>query len=511
MTIAMQDVQLALSHGSLQVDLWEIEPGQHWMIFSAYQHYGSLLGQLLSGERMPDGGDITGLPERVGVVSLAQQQALLDAELEQDETDYIDQIDYGHSVEYLIGECCRDSDQVEQLLEMLDLEHLRNSGFRQLSTGETRRLMLARALAVDPQLLVLDDPYVGLDVVHQEKLSALLSNLSEQMTLVLITARESHIPDCITHIAMFSETSATERAGNANVMTLSPGMTVAEFTSHPVLRQLEALSAERSDAVMALIRERQQLFQQAYQTQLTHALSQEQPQQGHAPLVAIRDGKVEYFDRLIFDQVNWQILPGQHWQIRGPNGCGKSTLLALILGDHPQCYANDMTVLGYRRGSGESIWDIKRRIGVVSSSLHMQYRVSCSALEVLLSGFYDSIGLYDQPSKTQVQQAREWLAILAMADEERTPFRALGYGQQRLLLIGRALIKQPALLILDEPYQGLDFVNRKLVYQVLNMIAEEQLSQLLYVSHHPEDSLPAIRNYVDFVPDGEGYAVVVSG
>ncbi|MGR2770032.1 ATP-binding cassette domain-containing protein [Photobacterium ganghwense] len=496
MSIAVTDLLLAVPHGRLQVDNWRIEPGQHWMIFSAYSRFGSLLGQLLSGERVPDSGSVTGIPQRVGVVSLASQQALLEEELAQEETDYIDQIDFGHTVEYLIADCCHSPEQLETLLTQLDLRHLRHSGFRQLSTGETRRLMLARALATEPELLVLDDPYDGLDAAHQAALSALLNTLSEQMTLVLISAREMHLPDCITHVAMFTEqtmnaqgSSKRAPASALSTVSLSEGMTVAEFSHHPVLRQLEALSTQRSDEVMALIRQRHQERQQVVTRD--------------EPLVELRNGKVEYFDRQIFEAVNWRIEPGQHWQIRGPNGCGKSTLLALILGDHPQCYANDMSVLGYRRGSGESIWDIKRRIGVVSSALHLQYRVSCSALEVLLSGFFDSIGLYDSPSKKQIQQAHDWLAILAMSDDAHTGFRELDYGQQRLLLIGRALIKQPALLILDEPYQGLDFVNRKLVYQVLNMIAREQLSQLLYVSHHDEDRLPAIRNYVDFIVKAE--------
>jgi molybdate transport system ATP-binding protein len=213
-------------------------------------------------------------------------------------------------------------------------------------------------------------------------------------------------------------------------------------------------------------------------------------------------------DAKIFSGVNWQIEQGQHWQVRGPNGCGKSTLLGLILGDHPQCYSNDVTVLGMKRGSGETIWDVKRHIGVVSSALHLQYRVNCTALEVLISGFYDSIGLYQQPSKKEILYAREWLQLLEMSQFEKVGFRNLDYGQQRLLLIGRALIKQPALLILDEPYQGLDFLNRKLVFRALNRIASANISQLLYVTHHQEDSLDAIHHFVDFVAQqGEGYRV----
>ncbi len=161
-----------------------------------------------------------------------------------------------------------------------------------------------------------------------------------------------------------------------------------------------------------------------------------------------------------------------------------------------------------KRGSGETIWDVKKHIGVVSSALHLQYRVNCSALEVLVSGFYDSIGLYQQPSKKEFLLAREWLQLLEMSELEKVGFRNLDYGQQRLLLIGRALIKQPALLILDEPYQGLDYLNRKLVFHALNRIASAGISQLLYVTHHEEDALDAIQHFVDFeAQERGGYCV----
>jgi molybdate transport system ATP-binding protein len=138
---------------------------------------------------------------------------------------------------------------------------------------------------------------------------------------------------------------------------------------------------------------------------------------------------------------------------------------------------------------------------MVSSALHLQYRVSCSALEVILSGFYDSIGLYQQPSKKEQLVAREWLQMLHMDGLANTSFKQLDYSQQRLLLIARALVKQPALLILDEPYQGLDYLGRRLVKNTLELIAREHLSQLLYVSHYEGDSLDSIKNALEFVFD----------
>lgn len=483
----------------LRIDDWTMDTGQHWGIFSTYSHTGSLLGRLLAGDLKLEQALIEGRPEKVGWVSLYLQQQLLEKELADDDTDFMDRVDYGSSVESLVSEMCTDPEQLESLLALTDLVHLRQRGFRQLSTGETRRVMLARALAIEPELLVLDEPYAGLDIRHQQQLSQLLQTLSKSIQLLIITSREDELPDCITHVAMFNvevtKTGVlnTKTDNDSNIIhRLSEPMTISEWNDHPVMAQLNALSQQRSQQVLELIK------QQRYKAKYSD------------PLMELKNGKVEYTDGLIFKEVNWRINNGEHWQVRGPNGCGKSTLLGLILGDHPQCYSNDITLFGKPRGSGETIWQVKEQIGIVSSALHLQYRVNCSAMEVLLSGFFDSIGLYQKPSKKQMDLAKDWLAILHMSQFERTSFKQLDYGQQRLLLIGRALIKQPVLLILDEPYQGLDFINRKLVMNTLNMIAQENLSQLLYVSHHSDDALPAIRNYVDFVGSSDmGYQVEI--
>lgn len=487
MTINIKD--LVLETEGVVIDEWTIEAKEHWGIFSTHSHAGSLLGRLLSGEIKASSGTIQGLPEHIGWVSLYQQQLLLEKELAEDETDFMDRLDYGSTVQSLVAECCSQASQVDALLELTDLTHLRERGFRQLSTGETRRVMLARALAIEPQLLILDEPFAGLDLSHQQALSQLLVMLSESVQLLIITSREDELPACISHVVMFN--AEVNKAGES-LHRLGEPMTLQQWQTHPVMEQLMSLSQQRSQEMMELIQRQQ--YQPKYEN----------------PLVELKNAKVEYTDGLIFEGVNWRINNGEHWQIRGPNGCGKSTLLGLILGDHPQCYSNDITLFGKPRGSGETIWQVKEQIGIVSSALHLQYRVNCSALDVLLSGFFDSIGLYQQPSKKQLDLAKDWLAILHMTQCEKTGFKQLDYGQQRLLLIGRALIKQPVLLILDEPYQGLDFINRKLVMNSLNMIAEQNLSQLLYVSHHLDDALPAIHHYVDFEGDAQcGYQVQI--
>ncbi|MGR5195640.1 molybdate ABC transporter ATP-binding protein ModF [Vibrio rotiferianus] len=458
---------------TLSIDNWHIEAGQSWGIFSSDGDIGSMLGDLLCGEITPESGELNVEGCQIAQVSLSEQQRLLELEIEKDDTDFLDYIDQGSSVYNLIVEVCQDETFAQSLIEELDLSHLTGSGFRVLSTGETRRVMLARALAAKPDLVLLDNPFTGLDVEHRASLATYLQTLSLSVQILITFSRESDMPDWLDQVALF------------NGGKLESTMDKQSWDQHPIITQINSQSEKQSEEMMALIRQHQHT---------THFEN---------PIFELKNGKVEYTDKTIFTDLNWRIDKNQHWQVKGPNGCGKSTLLGLIFGDHPQCYSNDIHIFGKKRGSGESIWEIKQHIGMVSSALHLQYRVNCSALEVILSGFYDSIGLYSQPTKNEINIAKDWLTILHMTQYQKTPFKQLEYGQQRLLLIARAIVKQPALLILDEPYQGLDYLGRMLVKNTLGLIAKEKLSQLLYVSHYQEDGIDSIQNYLEFKFDKE--------
>ncbi|UMM05871.1 molybdate ABC transporter ATP-binding protein ModF [Vibrio campbellii] len=468
MPIQFHQLTANANTSTLSINDWQIETGESWGIFSSEGDIGSMLGDLLCGEIKPESGELNIDGYRIAQVSLSEQQRLLELEIEKDDTDFLDRIDQGSSVYRLIYEACKDEVLTQALIEDLDLSHLAESGFRVLSTGETRRVMLARALAVKPDLVLLDNPFTGLDVAHRASLATYLQTLSQSVQMLVTFSRESDMPDWIERIALF------------NGGKLDSTMDRQSWDQHPIIAQIKAQSEKQSEEMMALIRQHQHS---------THFDN---------PIFELKNGKVEYTEKTIFTDLNWRIDKGQHWQVKGPNGCGKSTLLGLIFGDHPQCYSNDIHIFGKKRGSGETIWEIKQHIGMVSSALHLQYRVNCSALEVILSGFYDSIGLYSQPSKKEINIAKEWLTILHMAQHEKTSFKQLEYGQQRLLLIARAIVKQPTLLILDEPYQGLDYLGRVLVKNTLELIAKENLSQLLYVSHYQEDGLDSIQNYLEF-------------
>ena len=482
MKIQFEQLKAKTATFTLEIDRWVIQEQQSWGVFSTEGDVGSLLGDLLCGESFASSGNILKNPGHIAQVSFVEQQRLLEQEIAEDDTDFLDRIDTGSTVYDLIYQRSRDKELTLLLLQELDLHHLQESGFRVLSSGESRRVMLARALATQPDFLVLDEPYAGLDIAHRKSLADYLSKLSHSIQMMVVVSREEEIPEWIDKIALF------------DVGRLDSLMDKTTWETHPVVSQIKSQSQEQSEQMMELIQR--------------HRHSS----QFDDPIFELKNVQVAYTDKNIFSAVNWCVNKGEHWQVRGPNGCGKSTLLGLIFGDHPQCYSNNIQIFGRQRGTGETIWDIKKHIGMVSSALHLQYRVGCSALKVILSGFYDSIGLYQKPSKREQEIAKEWLEILHMTELGNTSFRKLEYGQQRLLLIARALVKQPTLLILDEPYQGLDYLGRRLIKNTLELIARENLSQLLYVSHYQEDSLESIRNFLDFTPDktNGGYKTVIS-
>ena len=207
---------------------------------------------------------------------------------------------------------------------------------------------------------------------------------------------------------------------------------------------------------------------------------------------------ISYGSKKVLNKFNWTVRNGENWKIVGPNGAGKSTILSLISGDNLQTYSNEVYLFGIRRGSGESIWDIKKNIGLVSSEFQLNYREPIQAIKVVLSGFFDTIGHYNPSSKKQRIEASKCLELLGINDLAKNIFNRLSFGQQRLILIARALVKSPSLLILDEPCQGLDFSNRNHILEIIDKIAITSNTQILYVTHVPTDKLKCMHHELRF-------------
>jgi len=461
---------------TLHIADWTLTPGDAWVLLGGNGSGKSTLARVLCGELTPTGGTLTDAPNRVHWLSLERQQELYERELYRDDTDLTDQLDPGTPVRTLMEEIAPWSDEHDRLVELLGMATLLDRGYRLLSSGEGRKVMLARAVLARPDLLLLDEPFEGLDPHARQDLLHTLGRLSDEgQWLMLLINQRQDIPDWASHLALIDR---------HRLMLAGP---VAEVTDHPDWQA--ALHWVQSDD--------QKLPPRQSDFQLPDWPADE-------PLVRLRDGRVEYASGRQFQGLDWDLMPGEHTQIVGPNGCGKSTLLNLVSGDHPQCYSNDLTVFGYRRGRGESIWDIKKHLGLVSGHLHRDYRVAGNAITAVVSGMTDSIGVYQSTGEEEARLARQWLDLLGLADKAGHAFRSLSTGEQRLVLIARALIKQPPLLILDEPTQGLDDVNRFRVLAAVERILTDGPTTLLFVSHREDERPALIRRRLTFKPDTTG-------
>jgi molybdate transport system ATP-binding protein len=351
-------------------------------------------------------------------------------------------------------------------VEQLHLTHVLDEPLIQLSNGENKRLQLAKALFLDPAVLIMDNPFVGLDVEGRQTLHRIIDSIvASGITVILITPPQE-LPDSITHIAVL-ENGQLVKAGKRSAVTV-PSTAAASDLPADIIHSLKA----RGDA-----------------NHFTTA-------------VKMVNVTIRYGEKTILQNVNWEVKKGECWSISGPNGAGKSTLLSLVTADNPQAYANELYLFDQRRGSGESIWDIKRRIGFVSPELHLYFDRGTSCFDVIASGLFDTIGLFRQISMAQQEQVQHWISLLQLQAVQRRPLFQLSLGQQRMVLLARALVKNPPLLILDEPCQGLDEEQSVFFKTLINQLCETFNTTLLYVSHYSKD-LPACITNAAYLEHGK--------
>ena len=465
---------------TLSIEGLSLRAGESWAFVGSNGSGKSALAKALAGELPLLTGTRHSGFGRVVRLSFEQLQSLVSEEWQRNNTDMLspDEEDTGRTAAEIIQEEVKDPARCAALAERFGIRYLLDRRFKYLSTGETRKTLLCQALMGNPDLLILDEPFDGLDVASRQALAELMADLhAGGQTLVLVLNRFDEIPDFVQYAGVLADCALLETGDKP---TLLAQALVAQLAHS---EKLDGITLPEPDAPPARL-----------------ALDERQPR------IALNHGRVSYHDRPIIADLSWTVAPGEHWQIVGPNGAGKSTLLSLVTGDHPQGYSNDLTLFGRRRGSGETIWDIKKHIGYVSSSLHLDYRVSTNVRNVILSGFFDSIGIYQAVSDKQQKLAQGWLDILGIDKTTAdAPFHGLSWGQQRLALIVRALVKHPTLLILDEPLQGLDPLNRQLVRRFVDVLIKEGNTQLLFVSHHAEDAPDCITHRLAFVAEGDGY------
>jgi molybdate transport system ATP-binding protein len=394
------------------------------------------------------------LAERVpgaALLSAETQQAFYEAELAADNSNFQEATDLGTPVGELLGEAGRH----HPLFAALRLQALWARGYRVLSSGEARKVLLLQAVLRSPQLLVLDDPFDGLDRAACAELAHAIVQSAQSLAVVVVGAfAPAELP--------FALESLRE------VVVIEQRALAFRGTPQAWLARAQAHAQQRAQPPVQLG-------------------SYYPPLAPNVALVELRRGHVAYGDQLVFDGLDFRVAPGQHTLIEGPNGSGKSTLLDMLTGDHPQAYSNDLHLFGRRRGSGETVWDIKQQVGSVSGRLHRDYRVGGSVEEVLLSGLYDSIGVYQRPEPSHRARARAWLDWLELGLAPQTAFNSLSFGQQRLVLIARAAIKLPPLVVLDEPTSGLDADNRARTLELVESLCSQRLSTVLMVTHRADE------------------------
>ena len=353
-----------------------------------------------------------------------------------------------------------DDEFVGALYRDFDIDRLMDKQMVMLSSGELRRLQLVKALMTQPRVLIMDNPFIGLDAPTREQLTSLLQRLIAErgLQLILVVSREEDIPGFVTRIA---SPNPLPKRGLPNI-------------AMPTVPLFIEGRAERSEA-----------------EGVTSAARSE----SSAPIISLRDVTLRYGERTIFANLNWEVKRGERWALHGRNGSGKSALLGLVCADNPQSYACDISLFGRRRGTGESIWDIKRRIGYVSPEMHRAYLKDLPSIEIVASGLHDSIGLYVRPRPEHIGICKEWMRVFGIEELAERTFMKLSSGEQRLVLLARAFVKDPELLILDEPLHGLDTERREMVRQIIDAWCERPEKTLIMVTHYPEELPTCITHH----------------
>ena len=450
----------SLQHPQLYISDFSIRAGECWALLGRNGSGKQQFSKLLEGKLEGAEGALTHSFKKIGILSFEAQQALYEKELHDDDSEFMEGQDQGRTVRELLNL----QGPLPDSLQFLGLSPLLDRGYRLLSSGEARKTLLARELLAEPDLLVLDEPFDSLDSEARSQLVRFFAKLAAdgRCSLLFLLNTTDDVFSWHSHLAVMDR---------GELLLAGPA---PELLANPALK--------------ALLH---------FDPSTLPAWPEDLPGSATPPVLAsLHKGRVAYGDKEIFRDLDLHIHRGQHTLITCPNGCCKSTLLGLLSGDHPQCYSNELSIFGIRRGSGESIWELKKRMGLVSASLHRDHRVPGTALEIVLSGFHDSIGLYDPVNPTWIRHARLWLQLCGMEAQANTAFKHLSYGEQRLVLIARALVKQPPLLLLDEPTQGLDALNRLRIMYFLEHLSTQKRSTIVMVSHRPDEQLPLFTQHI---------------
>ncbi|MFD1293962.1 ATP-binding cassette domain-containing protein [Lutibacter holmesii] len=334
------------------------------------------------------------------------------------------------------------------------------------SSGEQKKALLSYLLSKNPDFLILDNPFDLLDQAFQKELLLKLKELSKHITFIQIFKRVDTVLPFINNVLQFKEESivftGTLNAYKAQIKveqnfklnkTIPPAINIFKITKNP--------------------------------------------------LIEFKNVSVNYASKTILNNIYWQINKGDFWQLMGPNGSGKTTLLTMVTGDNPKAYGKNLILFGQKKGSGESVWEVKQKIGYITPAMTSLFNGRYTVEQMIISGFYDSIGLYKQPTIAKKKIANEWIELIGLTAHKTSWFSALSEEQKCMVLIARSMVKHPPLLILDEPTQGLSDANVSIITSLVNKIAQESETSIIYVSHQQEKGLIP-KNIYKLVPTENG-------
>lgn len=350
----------------------------------------------------------------------------------------------------------------KRLYDIFHLDLLLDKHIILLSSGELRKFQLTKTLLTNPRVLIMDNPFIGLDVTARQQLHEFLKVLTAEtsVSVILVQSKSDDIPDFITHVVEVKDMKVGEKIRREEYIVPTPSSKV--------------LSKAKEEAILSLP---------------TSVVDNEE-------VIVFNNVKIQYGDRTILRDLSLTVKRGEHWALSGENGAGKSTLLSIVCADNPQAYANDIVLFGHQRGKGESIWDIKRHIGYISPEMHRAFLRDLPSIHIVASGMSDMNGLYTKPKPSQLDQCLFWMDIFGVKHLADRTFLKLSSGEQRLVLLARAFVKDPALLILDEPLHGLDLYNRRLVKDIIETYCMRKEKTLIMVTHYQEELPNCIDNSI---------------
>ncbi len=347
-------------------------------------------------------------------------------------------------------------EKIDYYAQFFQIEDLLDKRIISLSSGELRKFLITKTLMNEPSLLILDNPFIGLDADSRDSLNQLLKEMTQMkgLQILLVLSHPKDLPEWLDYVIPVKDRNSLDKE--------SP----QSFLQNTKL--LQTLFPE-IDSTQIILPEKDTVHTDYKET------------------VRMEKVSVQYSQHYILKEVDWLVKNGEKWALLGRNGSGKSTLLSLICGDNPQAYANNITLFDQKRGSGESIWDIKKRIGYLSPDMHTYYMEDTACINVVASGFFDSIGLFRKCNPAQKELARKWMKLFQCTHLADRSFVKISYGEQRLILLARAFVKNPELLILDEPLHGLDAGKKELAKNIIEIFCRQKGKTLLYVTHYEEE------------------------